>query len=176
MGLPGHTPDFWTATAAAAPVIALAGLVAITDAAVAGEVLRKKKRQMIKAANTRAAKKQARKGFRELIEVRKPIFGPQHWWVIIYSIVNLPAQGFVLIVALWTLLHDRAPVSGTFIIVLEIIGLSFLLLATLLAAQVGRQRQRLEEAEKDDDAKKLAQYIATESRKPQQELLPGCER
>lgn len=162
MGLSKNVEDFWIAAAAAAPVIALAGLVAITDAAVAGDILRRKKKDIKTKTKTKTKKekKEALKNFRDLVGGGRATLGPQNVWIIIYSILNLVAQGFVLIVALLALLHDGTLIPGTAIIYVEGIGLAVLLWAALLAAQVGRQRQRLAEAEKDDDAKKLAKYIA----------------
>jgi hypothetical protein len=187
---------FWTAIAAAAPVIALAGVVTITDAGVAGNILRLKKKQMISeetaketpGVSKKDAKNKAKKDFYKLTGGRRdldsadaagngrlkrlsdwavvhPLLGPQYMWVIIYSVVNLVLQGGVLIVALLALLHEDATIphttiSGTWIVVVEIIGLAFLLIVALLAGQVGRQRQRVEAAEKDGEAQKLAQYLA----------------
>ena len=96
-----------------------------------------------------------------------PLLGPQYIGVISYSVVNLVLQGGVLIVALLALLHEDATIphttlSGTWLVVVEIIGLAFLLIVALLAGQVGRQRQRVEAVERDDEAQKLAEYIAKE--------------
>jgi hypothetical protein len=129
MSMGGNLSDFWVAIAASAPVIALAGLVSLPDAAVAGAMLKRAKDEKNKQA--------------ERIWLQK--LGPQSFWVIIYGIGNLVTQGFVLIVALLALLQGGTPIPGILIVGVEGFGLLLLLVAALLAGQVGAQRQRLEE-------------------------------
>jgi hypothetical protein len=94
------------------------------------------------------------------------LLGPPNGWVIIYGISNLVVQGFVLIVALLALLYDSTPIPGIFIIVVEGLGLLALLVAALLAGQVGAARQRLEdeqlqrERSQTDAVQQLAEAIA----------------
>jgi hypothetical protein len=71
----------------------------------------------------------------------------------------------VLISALLALLDDAMPVPGIAIIVIEGVGLLFLLLAALLAGQVGAARKRLEEIQAAAAATKLAKDIAAEVKK-----------
>jgi hypothetical protein len=152
--------DFWVAAAAAAPVIALAGLFSLTDAAVAGDVLKRAKSENpeLRGVVTRGVQ----------------LVGPPNGWVIIYGILNLVMQGFVLIVALLALLHDATPVPGIWVIVVEGAGLLFLLLAAMLAGQVGGARQRVEEALTRAAAEQLAEAIASKlgqlALKPQETL------
>lgn len=132
MAISGDYTDFWVAIAAAAPVIALAGLVSMTDAAVAGDILKRAK--------------DGGESLAEKIWLQK--LGPQSSWVIIYGICTLVTQGFVLMVALLALLQDSTPIPGIWIVVVEGIGLLLLLVAALLAGQVGVQRKRLEDNRK----------------------------
>jgi len=148
MGLSEQAADFWVAAAAAAPVIALAGLVSIPDAAVAGNILSREKPNYPKVVGTLV-------GGRQLL-------APPNGWIIIYGILNLVVQGFVLIMALLALLDNRPLVAGFWIIVLEGIGLFFLLVAALLAGQVSAVRQQVEEERAKDAAEELAKGIAKE--------------
>jgi hypothetical protein len=88
------------------------------------------------------------------------VVGPPSLWVSIYNLFNLLTQGFVLIVALLALLQDSTPIPGIAIIVVEGVGLLFLLLAALLAGQVGAERQRWDEALAPGAAEQLAEAIA----------------
>lgn len=148
MGLSESARDFWVAAAAAAPVIALAGLVSIPDAAVAGNMLRR-----VRATNSELVRKVTSGG---------QLLAPPNGWIIIYGILNLVLQGFVLIVALLALLDNASPIPGIWIIVVEGVGLLFLLVAALLAGQVGAARQQVEEEQANSAAKKLAKDIAEE--------------
>jgi hypothetical protein len=132
MAMSGDQTDFWVVIAASAPVIALAGLVSMPDAAVAGDILKR-----ARDAGEAVAQK---------IWLQR--LGPQSFWVIIYSMATLVTQSFALIVALLALLQGSTPIPGISIIVAEGIGLLMLLLATLLAGQVGAQRQRVEDNRK----------------------------
>ena len=160
MTLSDNAPDFWVAAAAAAPVAALAGLVLITDAAVAGNIL-KETRKM--------------DGGKELLEklAGKQLIGPPTWWISFYIIVNLLLQVFVLVAALWALLYDSPPVPGLAIIVVEIIGLIFLLAAAWLAGQVAAIRHRLEEdLDLEDKLEKRRTRVAAYKR-PEAAEAPG---
>jgi uncharacterized membrane protein YbhN (UPF0104 family) len=148
MALSENARDFWVAAAAAAPVIALAGIVSIPDAFVAGNKLKR----------TNVTERRAVTSGRQLV-------GPPNGWVIVYSISNLVAQSFVLIVALLALLDDGMPIPGISVVVIEGVGLLLLLLAALLAGQVGAARQWLEEKQTEAAAKQLAKDIATEMKK-----------
>lgn len=136
--------DFWVATAAAAPVIALGGLVLIRDVAVAGDMLRR----------ARQNPEQSRGVFKGAQRI-----GPPGMWVAFYCIFTLLKQSFVLIVALLALLQGDAPIPGKAVIVVEGIGLFFLLLAATLAGQVGAESRRWEERREEkrtaDAAEKL---------------------
>ena len=132
MTLSENVRDFWLACAAAAPVIALTGLVAITDTAVTGNVIKRARERYP------ALKKEMMEGGNEWL-------GPGSTWIFFYSVFNLLAQGFVLIVALLALLHNDTPIRGIWIIALEGVGLLFLLVAAWLAGQVSAERQRWEE-------------------------------
>jgi hypothetical protein len=144
--------DFWMACAAAAPVIALTGLVAITDTAVTGNII-----------------KRARKRHPTLCDEMRGTgherLGLPSTWIFIYSGFNLLTQGFVLIVALLALLQKGTPIPGTSIIVVEGVGLLFLLIAAWLAGQVGAEKRRWEETLGElltrDATKELAQAIAS---------------
>jgi hypothetical protein len=163
MTLSDNPTDFWIACAAAAPVIALAGLVAITDTAVTGNI--------IKRARMRypALRDEMMGGGREFL-------GPPSAWIFVYSMFNLLAQGFVLIVALLALLQNGTPIPGISIIVVEGVGLLFLLVAAWLAGQVGAESQRWEERlgeiQRATRAEELAQAIASKfgklTRSPQE--------
>jgi hypothetical protein len=158
MALSENAKDFWGAAAAAAPVIALAGLVSLPDAAVAGGVLKRADRALV-----------------DRLTSGVQLLGPPNGWVIIYGISNLVAQGFVLIVALTALLYDGTPIPGVAIIIVEGLGLLALLAAALLAGQVGTARQRLEEEQQQpketqmDIIQQLAEAIAAKLRPPEAE-------
>jgi heme A synthase len=145
--------DFWVAVAAAAPVLALAGLVAFTDAGVAGDVLKRTRKDWIDEGKTTKEEFRKQLGWGRL-------FGAQNRWVVVYGVLNLVVQGFVLIVALWALLYEDPPIPGIWIVGLEVFGLVVLLVSAFLAAQVGWQRQRVENKQKEYDAQKLAKEIA----------------
>jgi hypothetical protein len=151
MTLSDNAADFWIACAAAAPVIALTGLVAITDTAVTGDIIKRARRRYP------ALKNEMMKGDEGL--------GPPSTWIFIYSIFNLLTQGFVLIAALLALLQNGTPIPGISIIVVEGVGLLFLLIAAWLAGQVGAERRRWEEKLGEirtcDAAEELAQAIAS---------------
>jgi hypothetical protein len=157
MALSDSAPDFWIAAAAAAPVVALAGLVLITDAAVAGNIVRRAKTE--------------HKVLYDSVAKGKEVIGPPTWWIGFYIVVNLLLQVFVLITALWALHYDSPPVPGLAIIVVEIIGLIFLLTAALLAGQVGVVRhqleEKLEEKRRQTAADQLAAAIASKFGQPQ---------
>ena len=148
IALSDHAKDFWVASAAAAPVIALAGLVSIPDAAVAGNMLKR-----VKSTNSDLVRK---------VTSEVQLLASPNGWIIIYGFLKLVAQGFVLITALLALLDDSPPIPGIWIIVVEGVGLLFLLVAALLAGQVGAARQLVEEEQTNNAAKQLAQDIAEE--------------
>lgn len=145
--------EFWVAAAAAAPVLALAGLVAFTDAGVAGDVLKQTKQKWIDDGKTTEDE------FRKLVGFGR-LLGAQNRWVVFWGVFNLVVQGFVLIVALLALLNGGMPIPGIVIVWLEVFGLVVLLIAAFLAAQVGWQRQRVEGKQKGYDAEQLAKEIA----------------
>lgn len=140
--------SFWVAAAAAAPIIALAGLVSIPDAAVSGNILKREKPNYPNVV-------------RKLVGGQQ-LLAPPNGWIIIYGILNLMVQGFVLITALLALLDGRSPIPGLWIIVLEGVGLLFLLVAALLAGQVSAVRQQVNEERAKDATKELAKDIAKE--------------
>ncbi len=74
--------------------------------------------------------------------------------------------------ALLALLDDSPPIPGIWIIVVEGIGLLLLLVAALLAGQVGAARLRVEEKLAEDTANQLAKDIA-EFVKPQSASRPA---
>jgi hypothetical protein len=152
MALSESASDFWIAAAAAAPVIALAGLVSLPDAAVSGSILKQAK------TDDQQLLRQVTRGLQ--------LIGPPNGWVIIYGIFNLFAQGFVLIVALLALLYDGTPIPGISVIIVEGVGLLALLIAALLAGQVSAARKRLEderqrqrETKRTDDVRNLSEAI-----------------
>jgi hypothetical protein len=107
MATDGNFTDFWVAVAASAPVIALAALVPMPDAAVAGSMLKRARDK---------GQPLARRIFLQGL-------GPQSFWVIMWGIATLMTQGVVLIVALLALLQDVTPKPATWIIFVEGIGL-----------------------------------------------------
>ena len=152
MTLSENAEDFWVAAAAAAPVIALAGLVSISDATGVAGMLRR-----------------ARGNGGPLGDVAKSVklAGWYNFLVITYSILNLVTQGFVLIVALLTLFNDRTSISGAYIIIVEALGIFIVLLVATLAGVVGAERRRLEEAQAQEAAGHLANAIASKFRQAQ---------
>jgi hypothetical protein len=146
MALAENARDFWLAAAAAAPVIALSGLVLITDSAVARDIIGRAKKEAPTPPD---------------LTIGIQMLGPPSMWAIFYCIVTLLTQCFVLIAALFALLQDDTMISGILIIVVEIIGLVFLLLAAVLTGQAGVIRQRWEEWRASKDAEKLAGAIAS---------------
>src|SRR5262249_11122447 len=146
MATSGNFTDFWVAVAASAPVIALAALVPMPDAAVAGSMLKRAKDN---------GQPPAQRIFLQRL-------GPQSFWVIMWGIATLVTQGVVLIVALLALLQGVTPKPAIWIIVVEGVGLLLLLVATLLAGEAGAQRQQLEVAGTNtaDEIRKLAELRA----------------
>ncbi len=149
MALSENAPDFWVAAAAAAPIIALAGLVAITDTAIASDIIKRARDENPELKGN-------------VIRGKVEQLGPPTYWILIYNFFNVLIQGFVLMVALLALLQDGTPIPGIAIIVVEGIALLFLLLAAWLAGQIGAERERWKEALKPRAAEQLAEAIASE--------------
>lgn len=148
MALSDSARDFWVAAAAAAPVIALAGLVSITDSAVLASTLKRTAAELGRSA--------------AIYWVRY-----SNTTVILYSFFNLLTQGFVLIVALWALLYNSAPVKGLLVILVEGAGLLVLSVVAITAGRVGGARQQLEEARTKAAADHLADAIGKKFLEPE---------
>jgi hypothetical protein len=146
MALTDNARDFWVATAAAAPVIALAGLVSITDAAGVAGTLKRALTESGPVGNVARSIRQAR--FYNI-------------YVIIYCIINLVVQGSVLIAALLSLLNDSASIPGLWIIWLESVGFIYLLVIAMMAGRVGAARRQLEEARARAAAEEMANVIGS---------------
>jgi hypothetical protein len=147
MALAESELDFWLAAAAAAPIIALAGLVSITDSAVVSGMI-----------------KQTNKGAGPIIRAARStrLAVGSNSLIMAYSIINLLVQGLAFIASLWTLLIGRVGwFSGGVVMGLEASGFLYLLVIAWMAGRVGTVRREIEEAQARAAAEHLADIMAS---------------